>query len=294
MRTKEKLEKARRYSKSDDAPRPLTLQTHAEYGFPNKDVHQIVQEIADEETSSDRRQVLMQDLAAAYTTLPKKKRATPRNNTKAGKQFVAFQVSADEDVVEDSDDDLKGSVFSAMRQEQRVIYPISNDLPHVALNIGRQFGHTLDALFDTGGCSSIGHKPYFMKIMENYPDLIASHQVLNKTWNETISIGGIGGKIEITDVMNIWMPHKYQGECSRLVIGLSDDMPITCIVGITFITSAKCVHDVDSNTVVSKTLDCKWKVTMKPPILKSLDALQYPNHARNISFNTDVDTDESE
>jgi hypothetical protein len=130
----------------------------------------------------------------------------------------------------------------------------------------------------------MGYRPYFLKIAEKYPDLIANHHVLNHAWDETVKIGGIGGRIEITDILEMWMPYKYGGECTRLNIGLSDDLPITCIVGIPFATATKCVYDADENKVTSKLLGCTWKVTMKMAARKLTETLEYPGTSHKVTL----------
>ena len=166
-----------------------------------------------------------------------------------------------------------------------IVYSIANELPHLKLPVGKQGnGYNLEGLFDTGGCSNLGWTPYFLKLADKHPQLIASIHKLEDKRMETIKIGGIGGRIEVTHILEMWMPYVHNGKPTKINIGLSTGLPITCIIGLPFHIGTKSVIDLDMQRVDSKTLGCSWRLVMKPPHRRPLETLDHPLTTGKISL----------
>jgi hypothetical protein len=106
-------------------------------------------------------------------------------------------------------------------------YPIAQELPHIQLPIGRNGTGRLEGLLDTGGCSTLGHLPYFMELAKSYPDLMVDTHELQQYRLENINISGMGqGAVVITHIMEIHMPFVINGTQTKVNIGLAENAPI--------------------------------------------------------------------
>jgi hypothetical protein len=92
-------------------------------------------------------------------------------------------------------------------------YPIAQRLPHLALPVGRTKSEMvfLEGLWDTGGCSTIGWKPFFDRLREKYPSMFRAYHDLKRDRIEPIRIGGIGGRIHITHLCEIYLSYQLDG-----------------------------------------------------------------------------------
>lgn len=138
----------------------------------------------------------------------------------------------------------------------------------------------------------MGWKPYFLKIQELYPELIAYHCVLKDKQYDDIKIGGIGGSVEITDVMQIKLPYMYQGKPASFLIGLTDDLPVTCLIGLPFHQNVEAVFDISKQTVYTPVLNTEWKILMKPPHRKPLSTLDHAILSKKVTFLTKLEQDD--
>jgi hypothetical protein len=111
-------------------------------------------------------------------------------------------------------------IFLSNADMPRIAYPIAQELPHIQLPIGRNGTGRLKGLLDTGGCSTLGHLPYFMELAKLYPDLVVETHELQQYRLENINISGVGqGAVIITHIMEIHMPFVINGTQTKINIG---------------------------------------------------------------------------
>lgn len=149
-------------------------------------------------------------------------------------------------------------------------------MPHLKIPIGTKNGKMrLEGLFDTGGCSTIGYRPYFMAMKKYFPQLVRAVHTLKQHRHADISINGIGGGIEITDIMEIKLPYKSpKGHQACIAIGLAEETPITLIIGLPFIINTGCIMDYDKTICHSSVFNDDWRFTMKPAFRKHASEIE--------------------
>jgi hypothetical protein len=169
--------------------------------------------------------------------------------------------------------EIEGRVHSNVKEEE-IKYPVASALPCLAVPIGkgdvRPFVN-LEGLLDTGGCSNLGWLPYFQELARVAPHTVARFFSLKEKQMEDIRIGGIGGHIVITHMIELWMPYILYNKRVKITIGLSNDLPINCILGTPFTIMAQLVYDAHAKTVHSKLLGVDWIVEMKKPSRKDVE-----------------------
>jgi hypothetical protein len=151
-------------------------------------------------------------------------------------------------------------------------------------------------LYDSGGCSTIGHRGYFLALKDKVPEIIAAHHILKDVNEADIPIGGIGGGIAIKEILEVWMPYRIGEDHAKLSIGLADEVPITLIIGLPFIIAAETVPDYRNGTCRSEKFGDTWSLVLKKNHRKSIQALEDQKIARGRVFassggrdNSDVD-----
>ena len=153
-------------------------------------------------------------------------------------------------------------------------YPISNDMPHVNIPVGRQGQALIEGLLDTGGACTMGDLIYWQAVCDRMPELVAHFDKLEVHSEQPIAIGGVGpGSVHITHVMGVWLPWVVSGQDSKLLIGLGDNMPVTLLIGLPFQINAQVTIDVANEKCYSAVFGTTWKMTMKPPHKKTLRTL---------------------
>jgi hypothetical protein len=153
-------------------------------------------------------------------------------------------------------------------------YPISSELPHVVIPIGRNGEATIEGLLDTRGACTMGDLTYWREVAGGCPHLIAQFEELSDHQEKPISIGGVGaGKVEITHIMGIWLPWLVGDKDSKLVIGLGENMPVTLLIGLPFQIATQCVMDVGQLKCHSVVFNSTWKLTLKVPQKKTIHSL---------------------
>ena len=271
-------------------------------GFPTRHSVVLFNRITEEELSATDRTVLLSQLVQEFTPDAEEPRGIAgrtRAATGSGPlsdgatyAFLTWSVTASADaatgpngIAHTDFPDRQSPLPQAFQTHpiNNIAYAISRELPHVRIPVGKGKSHTIEGLLDTGGCSTLGHYPYFAKVASMHPDIVAATYELRERHMEPIRIGGIGGRIEITHVMEMWMPYIMKGHATKISIGLSEDLPITCIIGLPFIIATKVVLDADAQTAYSKLFNCTWPTSMKPPHLKPLETLDHPINGR-LSF----------
>ena len=153
-------------------------------------------------------------------------------------------------------------------------YPITTELPHVDLPVGKQGVDTIEGLLDTGGACTMGDIEYWTEVSKRRPDIISHYEELSQHQEKPISIGGVGaGKVLITHVMGVWLPWMIGNEETKLVIGLGENMPMTLLIGLPFQVSAQCLIDIGNLKCHSVTFNATWKLTLKTPQRKDIRTL---------------------
>ena len=128
----------------------------------------------------------------------------------------------------------------------------------------------------------MGDLVYWKEVGSRYPDLLANFHELAEHRIEPITIGGIGaGRVEITHVMELWLPWLLNGRPTKLVIGLGQDMPLTLLIGLPFFIASKVVMDLDNQTCFSKVFNVTWKLRLKVPVKKTVRTMDNAESSAN-------------
>jgi hypothetical protein len=267
-------------------------------GYPNKTTAEYVKQIANPDTPATTRRTLMAALGSQMTLLSVKdsdqdeehgeQEATLTRNDKtkkkrkgtAGLTFLTYQLQQTEEQME------RGfTFFSSDRQQFQ--YDIAATLPHLFLPIGRgdedgSADAKLKGLLDSGGCCTMGHRPYFLLLKEKYPHLIKNHVHLEESKYENIRIGGLNGGIEITEMLEIWLPFADGDGNSSLTLGLSEDLPITTLFGLPFQIKAKLTIDLATPSAHSKVFRETFQMEMLKPERTPVKSLDYKPAANRV------------
>ena len=154
--------------------------------------------------------------------------------------------------------------------------PITTQLPHIDLPVGKRAQATVEGLLDTGGACTMGDVKYWSEVAKRMPEIVAHFEELSEHQEKPISIGGVGtGSVKITHVMGLWLPWMIGCDETKLVIGLGENMPMMLLIGLPFQVAAQCVIDIGNLKCHSGTFNTSWKLTLKSPQrrdLRSLDA----------------------
>ena len=251
-------------------------------GFVSKRAVSLLNQVNDAEDPDARKEAVNLFLASniAANSLQSTDMATsPRRTRHSASEFAVFATWMIPDQSEDGAGN-DGLSFNAIPADTLtdipIRFPISIELPHIKIPVGKHTrdGLWLEGLFDTGGACNMGDLAYWKVVAERFPDIQANFHVLEEHSIRPISIGGIGaGRVEITHLMEIWLPWVIGGNQAKCVIGLGDNMPLTLLLGLPFIQASKCNVDVDNLMVHSRVFNADWKLTMKIPHKKTIRAL---------------------
>ena len=266
-------------------------QTYKKDGFVTKMAVTLFNDICSDSLQGDSRTRLIESFVSECTLhrLRRRTRNTPTeeveratrgNNANApeestGPISLPFWV-VDEDLpgILNHDSFVSSFNFSPKANQGSIQYPITPDLPHVTLPVGRDKAATVEGLLDTGGACTMGDIHYWSEVSKRFPTLIAHYDELALHQEKPISIGGVGaGQVTITHVMGIWLPWMIGREETKLVIGLGDNMPMTLLIGLPFQQAAGCTIDVGNAVCHSSTFNASWKITYKRPSKKDVRAL---------------------
>ena len=251
-------------------------------GFVSKRAVTLFNQVNEAEDPEARATAVTSFLASNIATnaLQETDQATsPRRTRQSASEFAVFATWMIPDQSEDEAGN-DGLSFNAIPADTLtdipIRFPISIELPHIKIPVGKHTrdGLWLEGLFDTGGACNMGDLAYWKVVAERFPDIQANFHVLEEHSIRPISIGGIGaGRVEITHLMEIWLPWVIGGIQAKCVIGLGDNMPLTLLLGLPFIQASKCNVDVDNLMVHSRVFNADWKLTMKIPHKKTIRAL---------------------
>mmetsp|Transcript_29893 Transcript_29893/g.49614 ORF Transcript_29893/g.49614 Transcript_29893/m.49614 type:complete len:821 (+) Transcript_29893:461-2923(+) len=255
-------------------------------GFPSKKAVTLFNTLNDDDLSAEQRAQRLRDFVAEFHTsgsetspLSLDSNMTPSMVTEQHNPKKRVRLP-EGPVLYFTTEDKTPKIFSFNGEKQeRVYYPMANEMPHIAIPFGnlKQGIVRITGLLDTGGCSSIGHLDYFMQVAKVYPHLVGRIITLKDLRKEDITIGGIGGRIAITHIMELQLPYCY-GESGNSkhyhkAVGLTKDLPITFIIGLPFQKSCRAVIDHDADRVYSKLFNDHWDILPRVPTLKSLDSV---------------------
>jgi hypothetical protein len=133
----------------------------------------------------------------------------------------------------------------------------------------------------------MGDLTYWREVAVRNPSLVVRLEELTEHQVKPIAIGGVGeGRVEISHVLEFWMPWVVNGQDSRLVIGLGDKMPVTLLIGLPFIIAAQCTLDLGNLKCHSLVFNDTWKLTLKVPHKKTLRVLDAVSNStgKRVSF----------
>ena len=254
--------------------------TYKRNGFYSKKAVALFNSIANDDLDGSTREEVVRAFIVESQLKDDSRSSRQRRSSKDGAMMFPFWVE-DDDLVEPgysfegSTTELATYKFSAQTHEESSIrYPISTELPHVVLPIGKSGDATVEALLDTGGACTMGDIEYWTEVSKRKPELISHFEELSSHQEKPISIGGVGaGKVQITHVMGLWLPWMVGTQETKLVIGLGTNMPMTLLIGLPFQIGTQCSIDIGNLKCYSATFNTTWKLVMKRPIRKDIRML---------------------
>jgi hypothetical protein len=293
-RDRRRAEKQKYYGPQDDerTPAARTLTTNAhwnEMGYPSRSVKEQIDVIASNGTAPSVRRTM---LAALKAKLGKGKLAEvdedddeeeeeertsaiarigkKRRKDKSGKILLMYMQK------DNKEESPASSVPRTMLAASKGKYPlqIAYKLPHIQFPIGdgqtTQDSAKLTGLLDTGGCCMMGKLEYFLELQNVCPQFFHELFELNDQRYENINIGGLKDGIWITHLARIWIPYDHEGKIMRIEIGLSSELPVDMLYGVSFMRDTKMNISMGDNTVTSAyfgdTYDVVWRSPSNSPI----------------------------
>ena len=96
--------------------------------------------------------------------------------------------------------------FSPVNAGFSLRYPISIELPHINLPVGKESQATAEGMLDTGGACTMGCLFYWDEVAKRVPSIVAHYDELKEHQEKPITSGGVGaGKVMISHVMGIYL-----------------------------------------------------------------------------------------
>jgi hypothetical protein len=250
-------------------------------GFASKDQMETFTQIADPTTSKQARKAMIAALA-----IPSESESGKEPEQKKFRR-VFFTYNMQENPERMPEPLTYYHSFLANRFA-RFAYPISDSLPFIDVPIGRVIAENgqpqdyLRGLADTGGCCTMAWKPYMLRLKEKFPHYIEDHTVLKERQFEDIRIGGIQGGVFITDVMTLFLPFTTDGSNHRIMLGLTDDLPINVLYGLPFLLQAQITLDMDAQTAKLRLLGTAFKLTLRSPKRLDIETIDHKTGPSNV------------
>jgi hypothetical protein len=154
------------------------------------------------------------------------------------------------------------------------IYP---SLPHLELKLGTaesDFQPSISAIIDSGSCLCTGNWDYVMGITKAYPQLVKSI-TLSKNRYAPIALSGVVSDDETAHAYSTDLPCVVEfhmtyvtigGAPTSLKIAIGKEVDVNVLIGMSFMTAAKLIVDLNDNVVESKLLSCKpFPIVYKRP-----------------------------
>jgi hypothetical protein len=238
-------------------------------GYPNQQMQNQFQAIANPTTSATTRRVMIatlaQELQDAETTeteeheraAPKKQRRSTRRIARNFLMYCKPQKPPDP------------KTFLSTPPLSRYEFKIAYKLPFMIFPIGdgatSEDTATLSGLADTGGCCNMGWLPYHKEIARRYPHLVHEFVNLKEKRYENINIGGLQGGVALTHMIKYYIPYTDRGGTCILTLGLTDDLPLDTLFGVNFQTEAKMQIDLASRKIWSGYFQDSFDIEFKEP-----------------------------
>ena len=266
---------ARRRQKSAFDP-----QRYKRDGFFSKKAVTMFNDICNEELDGSTRQALISSFVSEWSnqesklSTPMQLRSRDKDNDGNGVISLPFWLL---DEFARAEGNPKSFQFTPQASSFPIRYPITSELPHVDIPVGKNFDATVEGLLDSGGACTMGDLVYWSEVVKRFPRIVAHFDELEQHQEKPIMIGGVGaGKVAITHVLGLWLPWKVGPDETKLVIGLGDNMPVNLLIGLPFQIATRCVVDIGNLKCFSELFNTTWKLTLKSPRrkdIRSLDAV---------------------
>ena len=258
---------------------------HKKDGFSSNRAASLFNDICDPDLGASSRQTLVSTFITeqnkhAVTSLSSLRSRTRDNKDKDGSGVISLPFwvvnEAAFQALLDDDHWVQVQSFNANVQQDGFTfrYPITVELPHTDIPIGKNAEATAEGMLDTGGACTMGDLGYWKEVTLRMPNVVAHFEELAQHQEKPIQIGGVGsGSVLITHVIGLWLPWTIGGEDTKLVIGLGENMPMTLLIGLPFQIAAQVNIDIGNLKCYSKTFDTTWKMTLKRPQRKDIRTL---------------------
>jgi hypothetical protein len=164
-----------------------------------------------------------------------------------------------------------GRTLHGARRTQHLEFDLSNKLPFWDLLIGTGDDtdkplHRLTGLLDSGGCCNMGWRPYHKKMAKLFPSLVANvFEVEDQQYNDRkeIIISGIKGGVQITHMVEYWLPYEDRTGTATVILGLTEDLPVATLYGMPCQINTKIIINWDGQKATSKTSKTTCNIRMK-------------------------------
>ena len=145
------------------------------------------------------------------------------------------------------------------------VYPT---LPHIDLKLGTSesdFQPSIAVIVDSGSCLCTGNSDYIMAIAKAYPQLVKSITLAGDRYSPIILSGVVSDdedkhnySTSLPCVVEFHMPYiTAAGSPTSLKIACGKQVGVNALIGMSFMTAAKLVVDLNDNVVESKLLNCE-------------------------------------
>ena len=111
---------------------------------------------------------------------------------------------------------------------------------------------------------------------------------------EDIKIGGIQGGAYITDIMTVYLPFTRDGSNHRIMLGLTNNLPINVLYGLPFFIQAQITMDMEALTARSQLLGASFKLTLRSPTRSDITTIDHKTGPSNLYVATDEDGNKQE
>jgi hypothetical protein len=145
------------------------------------------------------------------------------------------------------------------------IYP---SLPHIELQLGAakntDFQPAISVIVDSGSCLCTANSDYIMAIAKAYPQRVKSITLAADRYAPILLSGVVSDEEErhnystaLPCVVEFHMPYMTNaGSPTSLKVACGKQVGVNALIGMSFMTAAKLVVDLDDNIIESKLLSC--------------------------------------
>jgi hypothetical protein len=232
---------------------------------------------------------------------PKKPTAKAREKAAEAGQIL---MSAIKKLKEDNSDDAivlhlgSFAVLQTTSNLPQLPISIQSTLPHINLRLGTKecgFNPCISAIVDTGAALCCGYSGYIMAIAKAYPELVKSITLAKDRYSPIVLNGVISKDDKDTSRYSTNLPAivefhlNYQTSSNQPIsikFATGEDVSVNCLLGISFIKSAKLIIDAHDNVVESRLLECEpFPIEYKLPMrsLPNLVPRKQPSPEKNLT-----------